>query len=60
MYTSQLVGDYATHSLARLKRHLTLSLLLAGNSPASLSRGFSHLFRRTVERVQLRFLGLCA
>ena len=32
MQTSHLVGDCATRSLARLKGHLTLSLLLAGSA----------------------------
>ena len=59
MHTSHLVGDKAIHSLARLKGRLTLSLLLAGNGPASSSRSFIHPFKRTIERVQLRFLGLC-
>ena len=50
-------GERATHPLARLERRLTLSLLLAGNGPASSARSNSHPSKRTIERVQLRSLG---
>ena len=50
-------GEHATHSLARLERRLTVSLLLAGNGPASSALRVSHRSKRTIERVQLRILG---
>ena len=53
-------GERATHSLARLERRLTVSLLLAGNGPASSALRVSHPSKRTSECVQLRILGSCA
>jgi len=44
------------HLLLRLDKRLPLSLVVAGNKPAaSLLRG-SHLPRRTIRCIQLRFL----
>ena len=56
--TTHLFGERATHSLARLERRLTLSLLLAGNGPASSTRSNSHPSKHTIECIQLRILGL--
>ena len=50
-------GESATHPLARLERRLTVSLLLAGNGPASSALRVSHPSKRTIGRVQLRSLG---
>ena len=55
--TIHRIGESATHSLARLDTRLTLSLLLAGNSPASSALRVSHPSKRTIECVQLRILG---
>ena len=52
-------GERATHTLARLEGRLTVSLLLAGNGPASSALRVSHPSKRTIERVQLSILGLC-
>jgi hypothetical protein len=50
-------GDHATHSIVRPPSRLALLLLLAWNGHAASSRLASRLSRRTLERVQLPFLG---
>ena len=54
---AQLLGEHATHPIARLARRLTSLLVVAGVEPASSSRLASRLASRTLGRVQLRFLG---
>ena len=51
-----LLGDTATHPLARLVVRLPLSRLVAGRPAASVLRG-RHTPKRAIGRVQLRFLG---
>jgi hypothetical protein len=51
------LGKNATHPRARSDTRLTLSLLLAGGDPAASSLRANHAPERTIERVQLRFLG---
>ena len=51
------MGEHATHPIARLPGRLVLLLLLTGDGPAASSRLGSQPGSRTLERVQLRFLG---
>ncbi len=52
-----LMGESATHPIARFSGRLALLLLLAGNGHAASSRLASQPEKRTLGRVQLRFLG---
>ena len=51
------MGESATHSIARFLDHWALLLLLAWNSHAASSRLAQRPKKRTLECVQLRFLG---
>jgi hypothetical protein len=56
-YQSHLVGETATHPIARRAGRLAALLLLTGADPAASSRLASRPTRRTLECVQLPFLG---
>ena len=67
-YRSHRLGEKATHPIARRASCLAALLLIAGDYPAASSRPFDGAqdrlairpARRTLGRVQLPFLGLCA
>jgi len=55
--TLHLPGDDATRTIAHCSPRPALLLVLAGGGPASSSRLAGRAEQRTLERVQLRFLG---
>ncbi|MDV3243288.1 MAG: hypothetical protein LOY00_16210, partial [Methylocaldum sp.] len=57
LHQSHLLGEAATHPIARRAGHLAALLLLAGDYPAAASRLASRPARRTLRHVQLPFLG---